>query len=130
MAVGIRVEGLADLRRDLRAVHPAIERALKDELEDAAKVVTRYGATLAPRKSGRLASSLQTQVRGNRVVAYSRLPYSSVQHWGGTIAPRGAPIRIQRTEFLSRAAEAKASQFESRIADSIERALARVLNLH
>ncbi|WP_380166590.1 HK97 gp10 family phage protein [Jannaschia sp. R86511] len=79
-----RVEGARELRRTLRTVHDGVED-LKDANAQAAAIVASAAVARAPRRTGRLISS----VRGNRAagratVTYggARLPYAGPIHWG------------------------------------------------
>src|SRR5687768_14091777 len=101
----VKVEGLAELRRDLRLLEPATAKEVQRVLRDAAGVIAREAALLAPRRTGALAESYRPYTRGNRAGVRSRLPYAAVHEYGGTISPRGTDILIQRSEPVTRAVE-------------------------
>jgi len=44
---------------------------------------------------------------GAQGIVRSPLPYAPVQEYGGTIHPRGAPVRIKRHEFVTGALESE-----------------------
>src|SRR3954471_18933800 len=94
MAVpGGAVQGLRELRRDLKAVERELPRELTKTMKRAAEPVARHAAELAPRKSGALARSITAGAAGTKASIRSRLPYANVQAWGGTTGPghqRGA----------------------------------------
>ena len=100
---GVQVHGLKELRRDMRAMGPAFSRDLSRTLRQSAESTAAEARALAPVRSGRLAGSIRAGSRGNSAVVRSPLPYAGVQHWGGTIAPRGTPIRIEGSHFITRA---------------------------
>lgn len=120
--VTVRVEGLAQLRRDLRTMGAELDRELRDDLKRAAeREVLPTARALAPRKTGRLASSLRVTARGNRVSISSRVPYANVQHWGGTTG-RGHQLghgatRVQGTYFITRAATQNLDRMTSAVGD-------------
>jgi hypothetical protein len=77
----VRVENGREFRRALRAAE-ADMNDMKAAHARVAGYVAGVAATMAPRRTGRLAGSIQ----GNRAQAtakvYSRLPYSGPIHWG------------------------------------------------
>lgn len=121
MADAIRVEGLADLRRDLRAMGAKAEgRGLTRALRAGAQEVAVAASPLAPRRSGDLAKSYRAGAAGTRAYVRSRLPYAAVQEFGGTIAPRGTPITIQPRTAVTRALRAKEDAVVDRLADALD----------
>lgn len=107
LQLAVHVEGLSELRRDTRRVQPAATREIRVVIKAAAELVASEARTLAPRRSGALAESITASTAGDRGLVRSRLPYANVQEYGGTIAPRGTPIRIRAHEFGLRALESK-----------------------
>lgn len=100
--VSVRVEGLAQLRRDLRTFAGDVDD-LKDANAAAARIVAAAAEARAPRRSGRLAAS----VRGNRAAGKATVsagrasvPYAGPIHWGW--AARG----IEANPFVADAAQA------------------------
>lgn len=118
----VKVNGLAELRRDLRRLEPATLKEIQRTLKGAADVVAREAALLAPRRTGALAASYKPYTRGNRAGVRSNLPYAAVHEYGGTISPRGADILIRRSEPITRAVERQADTVVREIGDGIERA--------
>ena len=121
----VRTRGLAELRRDLRRLEPAVDKELRDSIREAADKVAVTAGALAPRRSGALAHSIRPYVSGARASIGSTLPYAGLVHWGGVIRPRGVPIRFPRTEFISRAVDDHTEQIVEDIADGVDRAARR-----
>jgi phage gpG-like protein len=120
--VVLKAEGLQKFSRDLKRLDPAVQKAMASDLRGAGEVVRSEAASIAPRRSGRLAASIKLSVTQAKVSIYSTLPYAPVVHWGGTITPRGSRIVFTRTEFISKPAERHADELAEKIGDSVERA--------
>lgn len=103
----IRVEGLASLRRSIRAYDRGVLKEVQAVTKHAAMIVAVEARTLAPRQSGALAASIKPGTSGSAGIVRSPLPYASVVHYGGTISPRGTPITFQRSNFVGRALDNK-----------------------
>jgi phage gpG-like protein len=123
--VSVTVDGLAQLRRDLRHIEPGAVREIRDVLKSSAELVAHAARADAPRKTGNLADSIRATTSGARGVVRSALPYANVQHWGGTIAPKGTPIKIKGTLFVSRHVERLTDRIVDELGDGIERVAAR-----
>jgi phage gpG-like protein len=128
MDSAIRVEGLRDLRRDLKAIDKGLERELRDHLKEAAEAVLPTARALAPKRSGALAASLKATATGQRASIRSRLPYANAQHWGGTVGPKKTSY-ITGKHFVSRAVEMKQAVVVDKVGDGID-ALARKHGFH
>jgi phage gpG-like protein len=120
-AIHVHTQGLKELRGALRALEPAADRMLRDELRHAGEKIAVTAGALAPHRTGDLAHSIRAYVLGARVSVGSTLPYAGVVHWGGTIEPRGVPIHFRRTEFIVRAAEDHADELVNDIAEGVDR---------
>lgn len=107
MADAVRVEGLANLRKTLRNTDKDALKMVQGVVAGAAQIVASEARTLAPRRSGRLAESIRGTTSGNKGIVRSRLPYAKVHEYGGTISPRGVPITIAPSKFVSRAINRK-----------------------
>jgi phage gpG-like protein len=116
----VRIEGLREFRRDLRALERDAPKALNVAFKEAAQPMVSRAQQLTPRRTGRLASSIRATTRGDRLFIGSRLPYASLLHWGGVIRPKGAPITFRRTEFITRAVADKQDELIDRLGDAIE----------
>ena len=123
--ITVKVEGLARLRRDLRALDRAAVTEVRDVLRDAAGIVAERAALLAPRQTGALAASYKPFTAGNRAGVRSRLPYAGVVEYGGTIRPRGTPIEFRRALPLTRAAQQQADTIVQRLDRGLGEAAAR-----
>lgn len=121
-AAKVRVTGLRELRRDLKKLPGQSNRELSKELREAVLPVVVRAKALAPRRTGALVASLKPFALGTRAGVRSRLPYAPVQHWGGTISPLGTPIRIRRTEFITRAIDEMDDRIVDELGDAVERA--------
>lgn len=119
MAEAVRVEGLAQLRRDLRAMPADQRREVTKALKRGAEEVAETARPLAAFRTGRLAGSYRASAAGNTAVVRSRLPYAAVQEFGGTIKPRGTPITIQPRAAVTTALERN----EDKVVDLIAAAL-------
>lgn len=77
----IKVSGEDDVRRALRAIGAD---DLREAHAEAAGVVEQRAEQLVPRRSGRLAGSISSAVRGSGgvVEAGGSLPYGAVIHFG------------------------------------------------
>jgi phage gpG-like protein len=121
----VRIEGLAELRRDLRKMQPDTLKEMRSELKAAAVIVAVASRPLAARRSGTLAASFRPGTAGNTAFVRSRLPYAAVHEFGGTIRPKGAPITIKAQPAPTRALEAATDRIVDSIGDGIERVAGR-----
>lgn len=99
---GVQVEGLARLRRDLRALGDDLGD-LKKANEDAARIVAEAASARAPRRTGRLAASLRparATGRASVLAGSGAVPYAGPIHWGW------AARKIEANPFALEAAEA------------------------
>jgi hypothetical protein len=122
----ISVKGLAQLRRDLKAIEKTLPNEIRDGLKDAAGVVSREATVQAPRLTGRLSASLRPGTSGARAFIRSPVPYGNVIHWGGTTgkghsATRPGATRIRANPFIKRAADVKSPEALDRLADNLEK---------
>jgi phage gpG-like protein len=130
---GVSVEGLAQLRRDLKAVEKTLPRELTTTLRRAAQPVARTAAELAPRgKTGDLERSIKAGAAGTRATIRSRLPYANVIAWGGTTGKGHRPgvggsgsVKVKPSLFPEKAADEKSEQFLNELADGLENLLGR-----
>lgn len=84
MAAGVEVQGLTRLRVTMRAAG-ADMNDLKDANTRAAAMVAQWAAVRAPRRTGRLGSSVRPsrRVGAARITAGSAsVPYAGPIHWG------------------------------------------------
>jgi phage gpG-like protein len=116
----VRVDGLAQLRRDLRKMQPDTLKEVRGVLKHSAEIVAATARARAPRRTGRLAASIRATTAGNRAVVRSPLPYAAVHEFGGTIRPRGAPIRIRRSEMVTGALERNRDRIANALLDGLD----------
>lgn len=129
---GIRTEGLAEFRRDLRKLDKLIDRGMRDEIKDAADDVASEGRRDAPRSNRALgpgerhyADTIRPYVSGARVSIGSTHPGAGVIHFGGTIRPQGVPITFKPRPTVSEAVDEHADGLVEAIGDAVERAAYR-----
>lgn len=118
----IRVEGLRELRRDLRKLQPAVAKELQKDLRDAAGKVAQEARARAPRVTGRYARSIRPYVTAKGVSVGSNLPQAGVLHFGGTIRPRGVPITFKPRPVVSDAVDKATDRIIDDLGDAIEAA--------
>jgi phage gpG-like protein len=128
----VAVEGLNQLRRDLKAIAKEVPRELSHTLKSAAGPVVARAASMAPRRTGALAASVKASASGTRASIRSAKPYANVIAWGGTTGRGHKPgvggsgsVRIKASRFPERAAEQGAEQFLERLADGVDGLLVR-----
>jgi hypothetical protein len=121
--------GIADLLRDLRKIDKALGaslfaelRAVGNEARDKIRNSTAppYGPVDSKGKIGRKRKSVKTGVKRGQISLYSNEPDAAVWHWGGTIKPRGVPITIPRTEFISAEVLRESEGIEEKLAGVLE----------
>ena len=121
MADAVRVEGLADLRRDLRKLdHLDERREVTRALKEGATAVAGTARVNAPRRTGALAASYRAGASGNTAFVRSRLPYAGVQEFGGVIRPKGTPVEIRPQKAVTRALESKEDVILQRVGDALD----------
>jgi hypothetical protein len=107
----------------LRAIEKDTEKELNKALRDLGNEVRDKirGSAASPFLTGRLRKSIRTSVRGkSQVSLYSTLPQAPVWEYGGTIRPRGVPITIPKTNFVTGVVLAEGDDFDERIADKFD----------
>jgi hypothetical protein len=120
--VAVDVQGFRDFRRDLKRLDASANKALSSQLRETGGVVLVRAKAIAPRLTGELADSLRLSVTQRAVTIYSTLPQAPVLHWGGKISPRGVPIIVPRTEFISQAAEERGDELVEDLGRDIDHA--------
>jgi hypothetical protein len=119
---GVRVEGLRELRRDLRKLSPEVNKQLGRELREVGKIVAADARARAPKRSGAYARSIRVYATMKGVSIGSRLPQAGVLHWGGTIRPRGVAIEFPRRAVIVDAADAQTRRIMDGVGDAVDRA--------
>jgi hypothetical protein len=116
------------MRRLSRQLGVAVSAELRDignEVRDHIRSSTDPPYASSPGQDskgiqGRKRRSIKTSVRRGGVSLYSLEPDAGVWQWGGSIKPRGTPIRIPRTEFVSKQVEKDAPMIEARLGGVLE----------
>jgi phage gpG-like protein len=128
----IKIEGLKELRRDLKTIEQGLPRELGRTMKIAVQPVARLAASLAQKKTGALAASVKASVAGTNAAIRSRLPYANVQAWGGTTGRGHKPgvggsgsVKVKGSLFPEKAAEAGADTFLEQLADGVDGLLTR-----
>ena len=118
--VRYQVIGADRLARTLRDVGRGLEQDLGPEQDAGARRLAASAGGRAPRRSGRLASSVTGHGTPEAMVVESRLPYAGVQEWGW-------PARnIRATHYLGEAYRAERAGLVDTLAGGVRRLLARV----
>lgn len=110
----VRVRGLAELRRALRAMGDDLPRQLRETLRRAGAGVASDARGRAPRRSGRLAGRVTARATQLGARVGSTLPYAPVIEFGGVIRHHGHGhsgehlIRISARPFVQPAIDARA----------------------
>ena len=123
----VRVQGLREFRRDLRRLQPEVAKGLTKELKAAGDKVAKAAQSdpRTPRRTGEYARSIRPYVTARGVSVGSRLPQAGVVHWGGTIRPRGVPIKFEPHPTVLEAAERQVGTLVDDIGDAVESAARR-----
>jgi HK97 gp10 family phage protein len=88
MAAGIQVNGLRELRRELKRVSADLPKELAQANHDAAEIVAAEARRRVPVRSGKLRGSVRSlrgQARGVVAAGRASVPYAGVTEFGGRI---------------------------------------------
>jgi hypothetical protein len=121
-SASVSIRGFSAFRRGLRSLDVNLDRQLRDYIKEMSEEVASVARQRAPRKSGKLSKSIKSSVTQTRASVYSNLPYAAVQEWGGTIRPKGVPIKIEGRQMIYSAVKDKSADVEDhmgRLFDSI-----------
>lgn len=132
MAQTIRASflGADELARDLEAVSFGLERVVGGAIAAAAAPIAgqaRRNTPIGPGPRGprdrlpHIASTIYAQPAGSGASIVSTHPAAPVFEHGGTIAPRGAPIRIRQVAMAHRAGEQQLAQLSRDATDRLDR---------
>lgn len=109
----------AHLREIRRETEKELSKMLREVGNNARDVVRR--STEDPYRTGKTRKSVKTSVRRkNQVSLYSNLPAAPVWEFGGKIRPRGTPISIPKTSFVSGTVLALGDQIDEELADAFD----------
>lgn len=120
----VQVQGLGELRRDLRRIDPELTKGIPKTLSAAAGIVAREARARAPKRSGKLERSIKVRVRRNTafVVVTARRP--SKKYPQGY--PYGRRIEFAVKAYLLPALEAKRDEVERRLEGLLDDIIDRV----
>ena len=127
MAVRLRAEvDLKGTQRRLEGVRMELGREVDEVRRRAAEIIVPKAKANVPRtkypeRRGGLAASITAVPAG----VGSTVPQGVVHEHGGTIAPRGHPIRIKRSAMAERGGEASQPEVERLLQTEIEQLLER-----
>ena len=118
----VDAEGFRVFAKQMRALSPKLGSALSAELRDIGNEVrdSVRSSGAPPHRTGKLRRSVKTSVRRGGVSLYSTLPQAGVWEWGGVIEPRGVPITIPKTEFVTGAAHRYSEHVEERMGEVLD----------
>ena len=119
MPQAVKVEGLADLRRDLRAIDRKLPRELNKAQREALKGTAIKAGQLAPKRGGRLAASIRPFATARAAGLRSPVVYANAHHWGGTVGPKKTSY-IRPTFFAFRAVRGDLPEIVDRLGDAVE----------
>lgn len=123
----IRIEGLRDLSRQLRAIGPEAAKALRLAANEAADIVVQAARADMPRRSGKAAASVRTASTQTKVRVKSggrRAPYQPWLDYGGKVGKNDTASRpfIADGRYIYPAYRANKERF----ADILEKSIAKV----
>lgn len=124
---GVRVEGLRELRRDLKVIDrklPAeLNRNLKKRVEES---VLPDAKRLATVRRGRIARTLKVGTRGSSVVIRSTHPGARIVHFGGRhplFGDRDHWYAQKPRPFISQALAGRTEQVEADLHETVEQTM-------
>lgn len=92
MAETIKVDGLKEFIRAIKALDADLPKAVRVGLNEAAAIIVDYAKPKVPRRTGRAAAAIRPQSTAKLVritEGGKRAPYMPWLDFGGTIRPRG-----------------------------------------
>ena len=117
MAIGIQIEGLAEMEARLGAMGAELESNLAKALADSAALVATRAQAIAPRRSGRLRASITPVTEGATAEVRVTAKRASRRYPGGY----PYPARIERSQpFLAQAVQQQAKAVEARMTQVLD----------
>jgi hypothetical protein len=136
----IRMEGLAPLRRGLKAIDAELPKELRDKLLPLAQDVASGVRARIPSRSGTAAGSVRGGVSGNNVYVQGgkkQVPYYGWLDFGTRTPAKGHPrhygpwfksgLGPARGRFMYAEVDARRDELERRAADAMEEVATRLL---
>jgi hypothetical protein len=114
---------IARFNASLRGVQKDTEKEMVKRLREVGNEARDEvrGSTRPPFRTGRTRKGIRTSVRRKSEVSlYSNEPQAPVWEWGGVIRPRGTPIEIPKTNFVTGAVLKHGDDFDERMADEFD----------
>lgn len=124
--VEIRVEGLKEFSKALKAADPELAKKLRLVLNDVSSLVVDDAVTRIPRRSGRAARSVKaasTRTLARVSAGGARVPYYPWLDFGGRVGPGGSVER----QFRRRGRYLYKSYFKLRDSGQFSKALEKAL---
>lgn len=122
--VEVRVEGLRELRRDLKVIDRKLPSELNRRLKKRVEVsVLPDARRIATVKRGSIAKTLKVGTRGSSVVIQSRHPGARTVHYGGRhplFGNREHWYSQKPRPFITQALAGKTRQIEAELFDVVE----------
>lgn len=122
----IRIRGLAELRRSLKAVEDGSPKMVRVALNEAAEIVVEHTLPWIPRRTGRLQRSLKkrsTQTSARVALGGSRAPYAPWMDFGGKRVGRGGGVAERRFIGSGRFAWRTLGIRRDKIAEALDKSL-------
>lgn len=118
--MAVEIKGYAAFRRGLNKLDKELGKQLSQYVRDTVRKVRDDARRFAPNRTGKLSRSIRESVTVKRATIYSTLVYSAVHEWGGTIRPKGSPIKIKRSRYVGRAQAEHFDDVEERMASMFD----------
>lgn len=124
----VRVEGLAQLNRSLKALGSDMPKALRLAANEAASIVVEAARADVPRRSGRAAASIRassTRTAARVTSGGKRAPYFPWLDYGGRVGRRKASRRpfISDGRYVYPAYREHREEFEQVLSDALARVI-------
>lgn len=121
----VRVEGLADLARSLRAVNSDLPKALRLAANKAAEIVVEEARRNVPRRTGAAAKSIKaksTRTAARVTSGGRRAPYMPWLDYGGKVGKNDTASRpfIADGRYVYPAYRSKRDEFEKVLRESLQ----------
>lgn len=130
--VAIDTRGFTSLARGFRAMDHELGLAFSASLREIGNEIRdKIRASQAPPfRTGRLRQSVKVSVRRGTISLYSTLPQAPVWEFGGTIEPRGAPIHIPETSFVSGEVKRSSEATAEKLAEVLDATARKYAGFH